>query len=56
MKPLPILLLTSFILMITAIQVIAQEEGGAIATLSRVEGYVEVFQKRSGKPDADVKV
>ena len=33
MKPLPILLLASFIWMITAMQVIAQEEGGAIATL-----------------------
>ena len=56
MKLLPILLLASFVWMITAMQAIAQEESGAIATLSRVEGYVEVFRKRSGKPDADVKV
>ena len=56
MKPLPILLLASFIWMITAMQIIAQEEGGAIATLSRVEGYVEVFSEAKRKPDADVKV
>ena len=49
MKPLPILLLASFIWMITAMQVIAQEEGGAIATLSRVEGYVEVFSEAKRK-------
>ena len=30
-------------------QVIAQEEGGAIATLSRVEGYVEVFSEAKRK-------
>ena len=30
-------------------QIIAQEEGGAIATLSRVEGYVEVFSEAKRK-------
>ena len=49
MKPLPILLLASFIWMITAMQIIAQEDGGAIATLSRVEGYVEVFSEAKRK-------
>ena len=49
MKPLPILLLVSFIWMTAAMQIIAQEEGKAIATLSRVEGYVEVFSEAKRK-------